>query len=176
MRCLEADSGAQLHLQRAQQLLSLLSASGEISQEDELIAGEARGHQRCNRRRWAWDGVNHVPLFKRSLDEFVAGIREPRRACIRDEGQIALRKRLQESLEARFFAVLVIADQGSLDAVMTQQLPGATRILRCDQVYLLQNAQGAQRDVFQIADRRRHQIELAHAAIVAKASCTHSYS
>ena len=55
--------------------------------------------------------------------------------------------------------VLVIADQSRLDAVMAEQLQGLPRVFAGDQVNFFEHAQGAQGDVFEIADGGGDQIE-----------------
>ena len=66
--------------------------------------------------------------------------------------------------------VLVIADQSRLDAVMAEQLQGLARVLAGDQVDFFEDAQGAQRDVFEIADGRGDEVE-RWACQMASASC-----
>src|SRR5262249_2622689 len=55
--------------------------------------------------------------------------------------------------------VLVIADGRLIDAEMVQQPPCVPRVFAGDQADFLQYAQGAQGDVFEIADGSRNQIE-----------------
>ena len=68
---------------------------------------------------------------------------------------------------ARQFIVLVIADERLMNFEMIEQLQGVPRIFAGDLVDFLQNAQRAQRDVFQIADGRGHEVEAAAAGPVA---------
>ena len=53
----------------------------------------------------------------------------------------------------------VIADQFLVNAVVLQQFLGLPRVFAGDQVGFLQNADRAQRNVFQVSDRRGHQVQ-----------------
>ena len=55
--------------------------------------------------------------------------------------------------------VLVVADGARLDAVMAEEFQGLARVFAGDQVNFLEHAQGAQGDVFEIADGRGDEIE-----------------
>ena len=67
---------------------------------------------------------------------------------------------------ARQFIVGVIADQLLVNRVVLQQLLRLPRILARDQVRFLQHAQRPQRNILEVADRRRHQIEASRRRIV----------
>lgn len=57
--------------------------------------------------------------------------------------------------------ILMIACHRRMNIKMIQQPQAIARILRCDQVDLLQNPEHPHRDILQIADRRRAQIQLS---------------
>jgi len=59
------------------------------------------------------------------------------------------------SLPARALVVFVIADQLARDAVAVEQDACPPRVLTSDNVGLAQGCQHAQRDVLEVADRRR---------------------
>ena len=64
------------------------------------------------------------------------------------------------SSRPRGFIVLVIADHGLIDDFkVCQQFAGLPGVFAGDQIGFAQHAQGAQRDVFQIADGRRDKVE-----------------
>ena len=65
---------------------------------------------------------------------------------------------------ARQFIVRVIADQFLVNAVVLQQFLRLPRIFAGDQVRFLQHAKRPQRNIFEVADRRRHQIQAARSA------------
>jgi hypothetical protein len=58
--------------------------------------------------------------------------------------------------------VLVIADGRFGDAGVIQKLAGLARVLAGDQVGFTQRAKGAKRDVFEVADGGRDDVENAH--------------
>jgi hypothetical protein len=55
--------------------------------------------------------------------------------------------------------VLVVGDQIVLDAVVGEQAAGAPGVLAGDEVRLAQDAQSPEGDVFEVADRGRHDYE-----------------
>ena len=71
-------------------------------------------------------------------------------------------RRCENFFAALGFVELEVAQERFGNFEMPEQLPGVTRVFGRDDVALLQHAQCAQRDVFQIADRRRDQIKHAH--------------
>ena len=62
---------------------------------------------------------------------------------------------------ARDFVVLVIADEPLLDFEVREQLHRLARVFAGDHVHFLQDAQGAQRNVLEIADGRRDHVQAA---------------
>ena len=60
-----------------------------------------------------------------------------------------------------FPAVLVARYEGSCDRKVGEQLPRTARVFRSDEIGFLKDAQGAQRDVLEVADRCRDDIESA---------------
>jgi len=92
----------------------------------------------------------------------VAGIghqRHPRVAHQRDFR--ALLDRDDQFRGARQFIVFVVADQRLVNVVVREKLLRMSRVLAGDLVDFLQDAQGAQRDVFEIADGRANEIKAA---------------
>ncbi len=73
----------------------------------------------------------------------------------------ALLHRVHQFWCARDFVVLVVADQGLVNFKVIQQLQRVARVFAGDLIHFFQNAQRAQRNIFQIADRRGHQVEAA---------------
>src|SRR5947199_3753909 len=61
--------------------------------------------------------------------------------------------------------MLVIADRRLTDAVVMQQFPRLACVLAGDGISLLKHAQRTQRDVFQVADRSRDEVERAGHAL-----------
>ena len=59
------------------------------------------------------------------------------------------------------------AGQRGVDVVGAEEGARDARVLGGDQRHLLQDAQGAQGDVFEIADGRGHDVQRPHAVLVA---------
>jgi hypothetical protein len=64
----------------------------------------------------------------------------------------------------RNLVVLVIADQALLNIEMRKQLQGLARIFARDQVGFSQDAQRAHGYVFEVSNRRRHNVKAAGSA------------
>ncbi len=62
--------------------------------------------------------------------------------------------------------MFVVADQALLNVEMREQLQSLARVFTGDGVGFLQDAQGAQGDVFEVADRRRHHVQTAERRFV----------
>src|SRR5262249_15772019 len=80
--------------------------------------------------------------------ELGGGVRGERWGGLGDEGEVALRERVQQ---ARYGGVLVVVGEGDdagADAVVREELARGARVLGGDQRHLGQDAQGAQRNVF----------------------------
>ena len=93
-------------------------------------------------------------------NQAMPGIGDHRRARVADQrGLGALFQFDHQFRRARQFIVRVIADQFLVDAVMLQQLLGLPCIFAGDQVGFFQNADRAQRNVFEVPDRCRHQVQ-----------------
>ncbi len=105
--------------------------------------------------------ADHPEAFiERRAHELIAGIGDERRAGIGDE-----RHRLpgadagEEPRPLPRRIVLVIGREFGTDAEMAEQLAAVPRVLRRDQFGAGEHGERAQRDVAEIADRRRHEIE-----------------
>jgi putative FmdB family regulatory protein len=107
----------------------------------------------------------------------VARIGDERHSGIADERDFrALFERKHKFGRAGQLVVLVIADQRFVNVVVCEQLQRMARILAGDLVYLLEDANGAKRDVLEIADGRANQIEAAGRAarILQRYACAHA--
>ena len=66
---------------------------------------------------------------------------------------------------ARQFVVLVVADQRLANAVVREQLLRVARVFARDLIGFFEDAQSAQRDVLQVADRRPHKVQTARGSL-----------
>ena len=98
-------------------------------------------------------------MADRKRDQAVSGIGNSGHARVGDQRDTrALLHFLHQFGGLRHLVVLVIAGGAGRDGVVIEQLLRLARVFAGDDVDFLQNAQGAQRDVFEIADGRSDQI------------------
>ncbi len=71
-----------------------------------------------------------------------------------------------ELFGARALVVHVVADGGSVDLEVVQQLLRLARVFAGDAVYASQHAQGSQGDVLKIADWRGYEVEARRKRLV----------
>ena len=91
--------------------------------------------------------------FARFLDEKEAGIRDTGRAGIRDERyRDAIHELPDDGCALGRFVVLEVARHGHVDAEVGQQRARTSSVLAGDEAYLLQDPEGAQGDVLEVAD------------------------
>ena len=114
--------------------------------------GGGRGHSRNRRHRH--------PVLGRRPDQVIARVRDRRRARVRHQRDVlAGFQPLHQRGGLGPFVAVMIAGEGCVDLVPGEQLPGVPGIFRRDEVYLPQHAQGAQRDILQVADGRSHHVK-----------------
>ena len=101
---------------------------------------------------------NMVPDGQRNQAE--AGVGDARHAGVRHQGHARAAFEIEHQFRgAGQFIVFVIADGAGCDAVVVQQLLRLPGIFAGNLVGFLEHAHRPQRDVFEIADGRGHQVE-----------------
>ena len=99
-------------------------------------------------------------MLDRQRDEPKTWIGNPRHPRVCDQSDARARLHLLHQLgRARHFVVFVVADGAGRDRVVIEQFLRLPRVFASDDIHFLQNAESAQGDVFEIADRRADQIE-----------------
>lgn len=94
------------------------------------------------------------------MNHALSGIRNPRHAGVRDQrDSSSVFDFLDKLLRSRCLIVLVIALRRRLDLEVVQQLLGVARVLTGNEVSMAEHAQRPQRDVLQIPDRSRYDVE-----------------
>src|SRR5207249_2277411 len=133
------------------QLLSPLP--GFVRQEAckmKLFGPQPAGGQSCHQRARPWNRLNSKTSVDRRLHDSFTGITDARTPRVRHQGNfLAALKALKDFLAPPGFIELEIAEQGLGNAQKLQQLAGPARVLRGDQVALLQSADGSQGYVLQ---------------------------
>ena len=95
-------------------------------------------------------------------DEAMAGIGDEGHACIADEGNGGTVFHGQDEFGcAGDLVVFVVADQRLMDVVVIEELQGVAGIFAGDLVHFLEDAQGAECDVLEIANGSGHEVEAA---------------
>ena len=101
-------------------------------------------------------------------DELLAGVGETRSTGIGDESDVPAAVHLADQL-CGLATVVELGVAGQMlraDFVLAQQDLRVPRVLARDHVHLLQDPKRAQRDILEIADRCRDEIELAYGRTV----------
>src|SRR5207237_10593195 len=116
--------------------------------------------QRRNERRRSRNRNGCNAAFDGQREQAESRIGNSRRPGIADYRDPRSRsKLLDEFRRPRGLIVLVIAGRTRGYSVMIEQLLRLTGVLAGDEINLLQHSNGAQGDVFEIADRRGNEVE-----------------
>ncbi len=95
------------------------------------------------------------------------GIGNQRHAGVADERDFrALLERDEQFGRARHFVVLVVADERLANFVVTEELLRVARVFAGDLVDFFEDAEGAEGDVFEIADGRADEVQAAQSFFV----------
>ncbi len=135
------------------------------------MSGKPRSDDGCHRCCWPWDRAYFVTRGRCRAHQFESGVRNQRGACIRNQRHRSGREMFEHLLQTNRFVVVVITEQRSVDFITVEQFPSVPCVFGGDDVHFTKHAQCPKRNIFQIADRRRDQIERSHARILAERSC-----
>ena len=138
------------------------TARGKKSHKKKFLVRQAGGGKRGEQRRRAGNRHDGNVVANGQGDEAMTGVTDQGHARIADESDgRAVFHGQDEFGGAGELVVFVIADQGLVNVVVIQKLQGVARIFAGDVVHLLEDAEGAEGDVLQVADGRGYQIEAA---------------
>ena len=159
VRRLVEHDGAGLRLQLLQDLLLLLLLPGEKG----LKAEAPRRQSGDDQARHAGAGPGHRgngnPRLQRHPHQVLAGIGDAGHTGVRDQGDVLAGQELVHQDSGLFDPVVrMVAGHRRMDVKVTEQPDAVARILRGDQVGLLQDADRPEGHVLQVADGRRAQI------------------
>ncbi len=139
--------------------------------EAESVARQAAAHQ-----------CRHEGCRSRECDDFYASlygfagheeawVADARRSSITDDGNcLPCQQALHDALHRFVLVELVVREHGVLDVEMLQEVATCPRIFGKDEVSLAKHTQCSHRDVLEIADRRRYQVECPHTLLYYNAS------
>jgi hypothetical protein len=132
----------------------------EEANEVNFVGGQSARGQPGDESAWAGDGFDATARIESRANDTLPGIADARSAGIRDERHfLALLEALDELFAALCFVEFEIAQEGLFDIEILEQVSGVAGVLGGDDVAFAQGAEGAQGDVFEIADRSRDQIQ-----------------
>ena len=156
------DKGAVLEAESFEGALAFTCAGGEKADEEEFIVRQPGGgecRQQSGRARYGNDGDL---VARAESDEAIARVADERHASVANERDFGpLLHGNDEFGRASHFIVFVITDEGFLDFVMREQLLRVAGVFAGDLVSFFENAEGAERDVLEIADGSADEIEAA---------------
>ena len=136
---------------------------GQEALEAETVARKPALHQRRNQRRGAGQRLDLDPRLDARAHQQEPGVRNAGRPGVRHQGGIASRgDRPGDHFDRGVLVELVVRTEFLLDAEVLQQERRRARVLGEDEIHLAQDVHRAQRDVVQIPDRRRYDIEFGH--------------
>src|SRR5512143_839101 len=132
--------------------------------EGELPGRQAGGDERRDGRGGSGDRHDLMAGVDRGTNELLARIGERGRSRVRDERDVPATVQLPDELD-RLPAVVEVGVRREvlrLDPVAPQQDLRVSGVLARDHVHLLQDPERAMRDVLEVPDGRRDEIELPH--------------
>jgi len=161
------NDGAILDAQALEGATAFPTAIGEKADEKEFFVRQAAGGERRKKRGRSGDGDHGDMMAEAKSDEAMAGIGNQRHAGVADESDFrALFERDEQFGGARQLVVFVVADERLANFVVSEELLRVACVFAGDLVDLFEDAQGAERDVFQIADGRANEIQAAQSFFV----------
>ena len=138
------------------------AAVGKEADEKKFFVGQAAGGERGEKRGRSWNGYNRNVMAQAKRDEAMAWIGNERHAGVADERDLrALFERDEKFGRAGQFVVLVVADERFPNFVVVEQLLCVARVFAGDLVDFFEDSQGAQSDVFEIANRGADKVQAA---------------
>ena len=156
------DDGAVFDAQAFERAAAFATAGGKKTDEEKFFIGQARSGKGSEQRGWSGDRHDRNMMSHAQSDQAMSRIGDQRHSGIADESDFrALLQRQHQFGRARQFVVFVVADERFVNVVVGKKLLRVAGILAGDLVHFLEDAQGAKRDVFEIADRRSDKIEAA---------------
>src|SRR6266403_266384 len=162
LRSFVKDDGAVLDAQAFEGAAAFAAARRQEADEQEFFVGQARGGKGSEQRGRAGNRHhgNLVPQAERN--EAVARVGHERRPRVAHQRDLcALLKRHDQFRRAGQLIVFVVADERFVNVVVSEELQRVARVLAGNFIDFLEDAQRAQRDVFEIADRRTDKIKAA---------------
>ena len=162
VRRLVEDEGAVFDAEAFEGALAFAGTSGKEAEKDELVVRKAGGGEGGEERCRTGNGDDRDAMANGESDQAMAGIGDEGHASITDQcdGGTSFHGE-HEFGSAGEFVVLVVADERLMDLEMIQEFEGVAGVFAGDLLDFFENAQGAEGDVFEVADGSGDQIEAA---------------
>ena len=139
---------------------------GQEPLETKPVAREAALHKGGDERRGTGQGLDLDAGLDTSPDEQEPRVGDTGCPGVRNQRGIASGgNRPGHHLDRGVFVELVVRMEFFLDTEVSEQERRSTRILGEDEIHLTQHIDRPQRDIVEVPDRRRYDIELGHGAM-----------
>ena len=149
----------------------------EEALEGEMVGGQAGDHQGGHQGRRTGDHLHGNPLRDGVPHQVVSRVRDGGSAGVGDERHaLPFAEAPQDPRPRPRLVVLVEDDHRRADLVAVQQLHRPPRVLAGDHRRLLEDAHGAEGDVLQVPQRRRHDVQRPAKSHAQGPSATGHYS
>ena len=156
------DQRAVFNAETFQSALAFAAAGRKEAEKEKFVIGKSGSRKSGEERRGARDRNDWDAMANGESDETMAGVGHERHASIAHQGDIgALFHGEDQFGRARKFVVLVIADERFVNVEVIQKLKRVAGVFAGDLVDFLENAKGAKRDVFEVADRSGDEVQPA---------------
>ena len=142
--------------------LAFAGTSRKKTEKQELVVRKAGGREGGEERGGTGNGDDRDAMANGESDQAMAGIGDEGHASITDQcnGGTFFHGE-HEFGSAGEFVMLVVADERLMDLEMIQEFEGVAGVFAGDLLNFFENAQGAEGDVFEVADGSGDQIEAA---------------
>ena len=162
VRRLVADDGRLEGAERLQAVDAPARLHGQEAVEDEAVGGHAGRGQRGDDGRGPGTGTTPTPASRAARTSRKPGSEMPGVPASVDEAhRFPLAQHAQDGLALAQLVVLEVARDGHVDVEVAQEAPRPPCVLAGDQVDLLEDAERAQGQILEVADRRRDHVERA---------------
>jgi len=163
----EKHQRARLGPQSLQELAASRTPGGQKTFERKAVGGQSTDRQRRGDGTRAGDGHDVDTLGRRKSDQPITGIGQQRGARIGNQCDgLAALQAAKQMWRLLLLIVFVQGQQLPVQPVAGQQRAAVPRVLGRDNIHFCQYTECPQRDVLEIADRRRHHVEAAVCAVV----------
>ncbi len=159
------DDGAVFNAEALERAAAFTVAGGEKTGKEKFLIGHAGSAERGESGGRSGNGHHGNAMADAKGDQAMAGVGDKGHAGVADESDFcALFERKYDFGSASEFVVLVVAHQWLVNVVVGEKLLRVAGVLAGDLIDFLEDAEGAESDVLEIADGSADKIEAAGGA------------